>query len=136
MNYCGPEGIKAEIKNTQHKIVHIMTTKSKRGLRGQTGWLERMEKALPLSSRYVAEIEHIRNTCGYDEARQAQADAREELKSVVAAIMDTEPRNMGGVVIQSQTLATWQAMGVCESTDLMAFRWPGRLAQAILKQAA
>lgn len=113
-----------------------MTTKSKRGLKSEKIRLERMEKGLPLSRAYVAEIKRIRKTSGYEEASQAQSDAREDLKAHVEAIMTANPTGMEGVVIQAQALAAWQAIGLFEGMDPKAMKWPTRLAETILEQSA
>lgn len=95
-----------------------------------------MEKALPLSRGYVAEIELIRETSGYEQAEQTQSNALEDLLVVVEAIMTANPTGMEGVVLQAQALAAWQAIGPFEGMNPKAMKWPARLAETILEQGS
>ena len=135
MHYGTPEAIQDGIKQERARIAHIMKTKSKRGLKYHRTQMERYEKALPLSCWYVAEIERIRATSGYSEAKTAETAAKEALKEHVGEIMSTEPRGMEGVVVQAQALAAWQAIGSVAAMDFETVEWSGKLAEAILQKA-
>lgn len=131
-----PHSFEMRIKQTKACIAHIMTTKSKRGLKREQDNLTRYERALPLSQAYVAEINRITERSGYQAAEEREAQSKAAIKAHVGRIMDMTPLTMEGVVIQAQALSAWRSVRYGElEVDVLTVTWPGRLASAILAQS-
>ena len=114
-----------------------MTTKSKRGLKFETTWLDRDKAALPISRKYCADIARIKKASGYPAAQTKLDAARTALKEHIGAIMEADAQTMEGVVIKAQALAAWgQVEAMHQHLDLEAIKWPQQLADSILRQAA
>ena len=105
--YGTPEMFAADAAKMRECIAHIMTTKSKRGLKQAKSRLAEAERALPLSRAYCAEIERVTEASGYRAAEARKDHAKEALRSHVGKIMEAKPQTMEGVVIQAQALAAW-----------------------------
>lgn len=130
------ETFESEIDTHRRRIAHIMTTKSKRGLKSEQLWLARAETALPLARSYWAKVERIRTASGYDTAVQCEHDALAALKAHVDKIMVAPEHTMQGVVIKAQALAAWGRIERhCRVLNIEGVEWPTQMAEAIMRQA-
>lgn len=134
--YGPPEYFEGQIRDHKARIAHIMTTKSKRGLKYERHWLARFEEALPLSRAYVEEIERIREQSGYEPSRQRKETAFEALRDHVNRIMAIDAVTMEGVVIKAQALGAWAKVDKFHKhLNLDGPKWAEELAAAILSQS-
>jgi len=134
--YAPPPQLEDRIRQHQANIAHIMTTKSKRGLKRERLWLSRAQEALPLSRDYTAEIERLRSESGYEAAAGRKVAAMEALRDHITRVMETDAATMEGVVIKAQALLAWsQVDWPFKAVNFDGATWAEELAGAILRQA-
>lgn len=130
------EELEKNIRNEEMQRAHILTTKSKRGLRGCEAWLAEYRAALPAAKKYWADVEAVKARFPYKAATDAHAKALADFSAHIGAILSAEERTMAGVVIKAQALAEWGKVGkFWRGFNAEGVDWPSQLADAIVRQA-
>lgn len=131
--YAPPEALEAMIARERRKIAHVMTTKSKRGLKFHQGCLTQYEAALPVARAYCAEIERLTRESGYPAAAARRTAARGALKAHISAIMRQPAKTMEGVLIQAQALEAWGSVEtIFQQVNAEAQIWASAMAGGIM----